>query len=290
MKNYFLILTAFMAISLTAVAQETKVSSVQINNLSQPCVVATYLISADMVEGAFKKKFSDMKLGSGAKTSDGYRMYKGVVMPEITNDKIDVYFKVEDRKPSSAVYLLTSKGYDNFMKMSTDSVTVTKTIAFLENFVKDATAYRLNVEIGKQNSTLLDTEKRTKNSVKDGEALAKKKKKLEIKISENLIEAGAKKNEMENEQRALEQVKIKTATIEGVSDLKKEVNKQESVTKRAIKNYESAVKDGAEYNEDLVKTDKNIEINKNEQAALKILMDADKLKLQELKTQLSTLK
>ena len=290
MKKYILMSFFLLGFSTIIMAQETKVSSVQINGKSQPCVAANYMISADLVEAALRKKFSDLKLGSGSKASDGYRLYKGVVMSDLASEKMDIYFKVEDRKPSSTVYMLTSKGYDNFMTMSTDSVVVTKTISFLDHFVKDATAYRLNTEIEKQNNTMGDTEKRIKNNLKDGENLAKKKKKLESKISENVIETGAKKNEAENEQRALEQVKVKTATIEGVSDLKKEVGKQESVTKKATNNFESAVKDGAEYAEDLAKTEKEIEVNKNEQEALKILMEADKLKLQELKTQLRDVK
>lgn len=94
-----------------------------------------------------RKKLNDAKLGNGDKTKDGFRVYKGVEIPEIASEKIDVYFKVDEKANTSTLYMLTSKGYDNFMKVDPDSDAVKHTIQYLNAFVKDATAYMLSNDI-----------------------------------------------------------------------------------------------------------------------------------------------
>ena len=200
MKNYFSTLAVLIAFAFYSNAQEiqnAKTSTIEINKLPQPCVVAEYPIAADMVEGALRKKFADAKLGSGDKTKDGFRVYKGIVIPEITKERIDVYFKVEDKKPMSTVYMLTSKGYDNFMKMDPDSTAVNNTITYLNAFIKDATAYLLNNQIAQQNEVIKGVEKKSRKAAKDGECLMKDKAKTESKISRSAIELSAMKAEME---------------------------------------------------------------------------------------------
>lgn len=290
MKKLLLTLHTFLLVSTVAFAQNAKTSTTEVNKLPQPCVSAEFTYPANIVEGAFKKKLSDAKLGSGDKSKDGFRLYKGVVIPEITKEKIDLYYKVEDKKPISIVTVLTSKGYDNFMKMETDSIAVNNTILYLNTFIKDVLTFSLNDQINKQNDVIGDIEKKSKNTAKDGESLLKDKAKIESKISKNNIEIGALKSEMENQQKALEVVKTKTATIEGMNALKKEVSKQEDVTKKATKNYENAVKDSADYKGDLSKNEKEINDNKTEQEKIKAELDQEKVKLEDLKKQLSEVK
>ena len=89
---------------------------------------------------------------------------------------------------------------------------------------------------------------------------------------------------------ALETVRTKTATIDGIDALKKEVSKQEDVTKKATKNYDKAVETNADYKEDLAKTEKEIADNKVEQEKLKAETETEKKKLEDLKTELGYLK
>ncbi len=290
MKNLTLTFVLFLSLSFAVSAQRATLASVELNKVSQPCVRAEYDISSEMVEGALIKKFKDARLGSGSKASDGFRVYKGVVIPEISKEKMDVYYKVEDKKPSSVLYVLMSKGYDNFMKMDPDSMAMKNAMIYFDLFVKDATAYLLNNQIEKQNEDINDLENKAKKSAKDGVSLLKDKAKIESRISENAIKVGELKNDMENEQKALEQVKIKTATIDQMNALKKEVNRQENLTKKATKNYDNAIDDAAGYKEDLVKTEKEIEANKVEQDSIKNEIEAAKRKLEELRNQLSALK
>jgi hypothetical protein len=91
MKNITFTLAILFSLSFAALAQNATLATSEINKVSQPCIKSEYNISADMVEGALKKKFNDAKLGSGSKATDGFRVYKGVVIPEITKEKMDVY-------------------------------------------------------------------------------------------------------------------------------------------------------------------------------------------------------
>ena len=267
MKKTLFTLTTLAFFSLTALAQNAQTGTTIINKASQPCVYAEYQYEGSIVEGALKKKFADAKIGSDSKATDGFRVYKGVVVPQLTNEKIDLYVKVEEKKPMSTVYMLTSKGYDNFMKKETDSNTINNSIAFLNNFMNDVLSFKLGKDIEKQEDVINDAEKKNKNIAKDGESLLKEKSKIESRISKTNIEIGSLKSDMENQQKMLETVKAKTATIEQMEALKKEVSKQEDAVKKATKKYEGALKDAEDNAKDLKKNEEEIAKNKTEQDA-----------------------
>lgn len=265
MKKILLTLTTLSILIGNSFAQNAQTGTTIINKASQPCVYADYQYEGSIVEGALKKKFTDAKIGSDSKASDGFRVYKGVVVPQLTNEKIDLYIKVEEKKPMSTVYLLTSKGYDNFMKKETDSTTINNSINFLNNFMNDVLSFKLGKDIEKQEEVIADAEKKNKSIAKDGESLLKEKSKIESRISKTNIEIGSLKSDMENQQKMLETVKAKTATIEQMEALKKEVSKQEDATKKATKKYESALKDADDNATDLKKNEEEIAKNKTEQ-------------------------
>lgn len=267
MKKIIGLLTITSFISSSLIAQNAQIGTTIINKASQPCVYADYQYESSVVEGALKKKMEDAKIGTDSKASDGFRVYKGIIMPQLTKDKIDLYFKVEEKKPMSTVYLLTSKGYDNFINRESEEATVNNSIAFLNNFMNDVLSFKLGKDIEKQEVVISDAEKKSKNIAKDGESLLKSKSKIESKISKTNIELGSLKSDMENQNKMLETVKSKTATIEQMEALKKEVSKQEDAVKKATKKYESAVKDSEDNTNDLKKADEEIAKNKTEQEA-----------------------
>ncbi|MBL7764818.1 MAG: hypothetical protein JNJ58_01895 [Chitinophagaceae bacterium] len=289
-KSFSLLTFALLLTANGLFAQNAKISSAEVNKISRPCVTADYGMSYEIIDGAFKKKFTESKFGSGDKTKDGYRVYKGIIFQELSTDKVDLYFRVEDRKPNTSVYLLLSKGYDNFLKPETDSLVLQQAVIFLNAFVKDATAFQLNRDIEKQQETILKAESKVKDIQKDGERELKNKSKVESKISKNGVEQSALKTEMESEKKQLEVVKAKTATLDQMEALKKEVGKQESSLKKAEKNYFGAVKDGEELKSDLQKAEQKIADNKIEEEKAKGELSLENKKLEELKVKLSNLK
>lgn len=285
-KQLLTLLVASMG--LNAMSQSiAKVNSAEINKMSRPCITADYGMSFETIEGALKKKFSDLNLKSPDKTKDGYRVYKGVAIPEITTDKIDLYYRVENRKPNTTIYMLLSRGYDNFMVPEKDSMVYANTIQFLDKFVKDATIFSLNEQIVNQEREIKEADKNIKSIAKDEEGLMKDKSKTEAKISQNTIEQGSLKAEVENQEKLLVELKKKTATLDQMEALKKEVSKQEDAVKKAAKNYNNSIKDGEDYKSDLNKIESKIGDNKIEEDKAKTELEQKNAKLQELKNQLA---
>lgn len=290
MKKAIFLLVSVVLISGALFAQHAQTGTIELDKAARPCVTAEYNYTADLVEGALKKKFSDLKLGSGERTKDGFRLFEGVTIAEIARERMDVYYKIEDKKQTTVVYMLTSKGYDNFMKMDADSMAVGKTMHFLEAFDRDIALFQLNNQINAQDKVIADIEKKSAAAVKEGESLQNKKARLESSIDEHTLEVSALKTEMEHQQRALELVKTKTATVDQMKDLKKEVNAQEKLTAKATRKYEGGVEDNADRKQDLAETERAINDNLAEQGKLKADLEAAKAKHDDLKKQLDDLR
>lgn len=72
------------------------------------------ILSASL-EDHFKQTFK-----SKSSTSKGFKTFKAVSWPEVSSDKLDVYYKVDGKKGKNTVTLLVSKGYDNFISGTSD--------------------------------------------------------------------------------------------------------------------------------------------------------------------------
>jgi len=75
-----------------------------------------------------------------------------------------MYFKVEPKsktqKDKSTIYLLVSKGYDNFISPEVDTATFAAATAFLNGFVAGTAGYRLNLDIEEQGKVVKNAEKK----------------------------------------------------------------------------------------------------------------------------------
>lgn len=288
MKKILLTFLTSFSMMLYANAQDAKVASVEFNKQSQPAVSADFEMSGSVAEGAIKKKLSDAKLKGGS-TKNGFITYQEVIIPEIRAEKMDVYFKVEDRKTSSTVYMLTSKGYENFMSKDSDPEVINRTIAYLNAMKKDIFSYGYNEEIAKQEDKLKDLEKDLKKSIKSGESLNKDKAKTENKATENRNEIGQLKANMDNQNKTLEFVKAKTGTVDQMNAIKKEISKQEDAVKSATKKYENALKDDEDYKADIQKTISKIGENQTEQVKIKSEIESVKAAINAIKAKLAAL-
>ncbi|MBK7690276.1 MAG: hypothetical protein IPJ31_03875 [Bacteroidetes bacterium] len=269
-------------------AQETKVTSTEFNKKSQPAIAADFEMSGPIAEGAIKKKMSDAKIKGGS-NKNGFITYQEVIVPELRAEKMDVYFKIEDRKTSCTVMMLISKGYENFMSRETDPEVVDKSMMYLSNLRKDILTFGYNDEIAKQEEKVKDLEKDLKKATKEASSLAKDKSKAEGKAAENRNEIAKLKADVDNQNKTLEFVKAKTGTVDQMNAIKKEISKQEDAVKSATKKYESAVKDDADYNEDIQKATTKINENQTEQVKIKTEIESVKAKIAELKGKLAAL-
>jgi len=283
MKKHLLLLPAFLALFQTTLAQQARTGSVELNKNNRTCLLGDYPVSSDMVEGALKKKFNEAKLGSDKKASDGFRLYKGVLYPTLSPVTIDLYVKIEEKKPNTTLYILASKGYDNFLKPETDTAEFSNGLRFLNQFANDVQAFKLNADMKSQQELIADAEEKNKSLQRKGEQLSKSKSKTESKIALNKMESNSLKSEVDNQQKNLDAVRARTATIDQMEALKKEIGKQEEVVKKATKKYESSVSDGKDLADDLKETEEDI--IKNNAA-----IEAQSAEIKKLKDQLENLK
>lgn len=281
-KTLLLIFSLFTAL-LSAMAQQARTGTAELNKVNHACVMGDYPMSSDIVEGALKKKFSEAKLGSGKKASDGFKVYKGIIYPALSNETIDLYVKIEEKKPNTVLYLLFSRGYDNFLKAESDTTEFNNSIRFLNNFMNDVQAYKLNADITSQQELIVSAEEKAKSLLRKGEQLTKSKSKAESKIALNKMESNSLKSEVDNQQKNLDAVRARTATIDQMEALKKDIGKQEDVLKKATKKYESSLKDGKDLADDLKETEEDLIKNNAEKET-----QADEVK--KLKDQLEGLK
>ncbi len=95
-------------------------------SINQPVKVAVDALQQRMERSGLKEK-----------GKDNVWSYKGVVLSEISPDKIDIYTKVEQGpNNTSIVYMAVSRGYNNFTNSGADSVITQNIKTFLESFIK----------------------------------------------------------------------------------------------------------------------------------------------------------
>ena len=202
---------------------------------------------------------------------------------------MDVYFKVDDKKTSSSVAMLLSKGYENFMSSESDPQVIENAKKYLASMKKDIMSFGYNTEITKLQDKQKSLEKDLKKSVKNGSSLQKDKSKLEAKQRDNKAKIASSKADLDNQNKTLEFVKQKTGTVDQMDVIKKEISKQEDAVKKANKTYESTLKNDENFNKDIEKISNKINDNLTEQTKIKSEIENIQKDIAELKGKLSAL-
>jgi tRNA pseudouridine-54 N-methylase len=183
-KISILFITCLGLISNIGKAQNASETNIEIMKVSQPCVMATYNFSQDLLDETIKGKFAEAKASSPDK-SKGFKIYKGVIFPEFGADKFDVYIKTDGKKETSIAYVAVSKGYDNFVKKETDTAIVNNVTRWMNNLTTGANLVQLNHDIEDAQEVQKKSDKKYVASVEDGKDLQKDMEKLLKKIEDN---------------------------------------------------------------------------------------------------------
>ena len=183
----------------------------EMNKKKVPSIVTQVPVAPSITEEAIRDKLSQK--GYIGKESKGVILYKGVRIPEISNELVDLYLKVERKsrkdKDESLVYVTVSKGYENYVTPVNDSATVNRVISFSANFLPWAEALALEKDIKDQEDRLKSAEKKYNDLLSDGDGLQKKLTKLQQDIEENKSSVQKQKSEVETQRKALEILKSK---------------------------------------------------------------------------------
>jgi hypothetical protein len=177
---------------------------------------AEQTILAKLKETGYKPEKSGGFLNKKNK-EEGYYKFSGVVLPELANQKLDLYFKVDPSDSDnirSTITLLVSKGYENFVSTDTDSATFTASENFLNGFVKNTNVYNINQKLDEQKRSLIASEKKW-TDIRDQQADAIKKiGELETEIKSLQQKEALQKQEVEKLRSGLTELETQRASAQ----------------------------------------------------------------------------
>lgn len=176
-----------------------------------PATIIEIPQSASATEAAIKQKLA--QLGYNGKETKGVTVYKGVRIPEISSETVDLYLKVERKsrkeKDEAVVYFAVARGYENFAKHDSDAGFIKGIHTYTANFNGWAEAEALEREIKGQEDKLKSAEKKADDLQNESESLQKRLKKLQDDIEENKKNIEKQKAEVENQRKALDILRSK---------------------------------------------------------------------------------
>lgn len=214
-------LMLILATGITAAKAQSSYTTIQYNNKMQPSMVLELPNNTDDVEGTILLKLK--QTGYNPETqghlfwkknkTDGFYVFNGVSLNTLSELNLDMYFKVvqknKEEKDNSTVYLMISKGNENFVSPDNDPALWDSTITFLNSFTEKTTAFSLELDIASQENSLKDAQKKLANLQKDEKDLGDKIKKYQDDLVTNQNNQKDQQVNIQNQVKMLEDLKLK---------------------------------------------------------------------------------
>ncbi len=211
----------FVFLGCLAASPQSNFTTITINKKLQPGLVLELPNNTSVAEGTILQKLKETgytpetkgKLFWKKNKLDGFYVFNGVELAALNNQKLDMYFKVDPKsksqKDQSIIYLLVSKGYDNFISPEVDTATFAAATAFLNGFVAGTASYRLNLDIEEQAKVVKAAEKKLADLEDDDKALTKKIEELQADLRNKKDDKVMQEKEIANQKAKLEELKAK---------------------------------------------------------------------------------
>jgi len=216
---------AFLFIGIAPALSQATFTTININKNLQPGLVLHLPNNTDVAEGTILQKLKETGYSPETKGKlfwkknklDGFYVFNGITLPALNNQKLDMYFKVEQEssshKDQSIIYLIVSKGYDNFISPEVDSATFLAATDFLNGFVATTASYRLNLDIEEQGKVLKSAETKLINLQDDEKSLIKKIEGLQADLRNKKNDQVMQEKEIANQKIKLEALKVKVVKL-----------------------------------------------------------------------------
>jgi hypothetical protein len=210
MRNFYLS-CLFLFIGATAHAQPKAVDgSTDFQRSTQPAAI----IELPYAEAIVQKAIEEYMLKKGAKGSEsrGFQVFRGYKLQSRHDYTSDLYFKAERKsrkdKDMSVIYLVTGKsGTDIKTRNTSDDKGLDGADDLLEDLASFVEAYALDVQIKDQETAVKKLETKINDLVEDSISIDKRKKALEEKIQQNVLERQKQKTEADKQKEVLEAMK-----------------------------------------------------------------------------------
>jgi len=215
-----MLLIALVIGVITARAQSS-FTTIQYNQKVTPALVLELPNSASDAEETILKKLK--QTGYNPETqghlfwkknkTDGFYVFTNVTLPQISEQKLDMYFKVVPKNKeeinNSTLYLLVSNGNENFISPDADSSLWNSSKMFFNGFVERTEAFSLEGDITTQENAVQLSQKKLTTLQNDERELVEKIKKYQDDLSLN--RDNQKDQQMDTEKQAilLENLKLK---------------------------------------------------------------------------------
>ena len=224
MTRYY-ILIAFLFSGMSSAYSQSSFTTITINKKIQPGLVLHLPNNTGVAEGTILQKLKETGYSPETKGKffwkknklDGFYVFNGITLPALNNQKVDMYFRVESKsssqKDQSVIYMLVSKGYDNFISPEVDSATFLAATNFLDGFVVTTASYRLNLDIEEQEKVLKNAEKKLVTLQDDEKSLVKKIEGLEADLRNKKDDQVMQVKEIANQKMKLEELKARVVRL-----------------------------------------------------------------------------
>ncbi len=221
MKN---ILTLLMFVICIHASAQSVSTSVKFNKVDKPALMLYLPYNQDVAEGTILTKLKEIGFEPETKGSlfwkqnkvDNYYVFKGVVLrPDSgTNVLTDLYFKVDRRGSKkdnqSVMYMMTSKGSENFVTDVSDPATYNAAQKFLNGFVSETATYKHTLDVKTQEETVGKAEKKMSDLMNDEKDLMKKIARLQDDLKKNQQDQLNQRATVEAEKKKLADMKLVT--------------------------------------------------------------------------------
>ena len=172
------------------------------------------IIELPYAESIVQKAIEEYMLKKGAKGSEsrGFQVFRGYRLHSRHDYTSDLYFRTERKsrkdKDVSVIYLITGKsGTDIKTRNTSDDKGLDGASDLLEDLAPFVEAYALEVQIKDQETAVKKLETKINDLVEDSISIDKRKKALEEKIQQNVLERQKQKTEADKQREVLEAMK-----------------------------------------------------------------------------------
>lgn len=219
MKTPFLFAIILMTVS--EVRSQSSQTTIEYNKTMQPALRLELANSPENVKTLILKR---LKLaGHKPETTgywfwkndepDGFYVFTGVILPSMTNQKLDMYFKIASKdnsvKDSSIVYMLVSTGKEHFPLPDSDTTLWKNTTDFFNGFSENSLAYTLEQDILRQENIIAISQKNLSILRTDEKNLEGRMKQMQVELKNNQRNQTNQQTAIDEQKMVLENLKDK---------------------------------------------------------------------------------
>jgi hypothetical protein len=217
-KLFFAISISLLTVCASAQSSPT---IVKYNKTSKPALMLLLPYTEEIAEGAIVQKLKEIGYNPESKgslfwkknTIDGYYIFKGVALRDLNGEVVDLYFKVDRKskkeKEQSYIYMMVSKGDEQFISSETEPSIFSSSTRFLNGFTEYGASYKMDVDIQNQDETVQAAQKKYTRLRDDEADYVKKIADLESKLKNNREQQETQLKVIEAEKKKLEDLRAK---------------------------------------------------------------------------------